>query len=269
MSEARVVFWKEVVMKKNYLVLLLITVLFSACNTRIASKPTITDESVQLPSETPVPPTPTMEAQPTPLPSPTPDPVIFRDDFNGALEIGWQWVREERNFWSLTNNPGWLEIMAGSGYVIHEDVSNLLVRTAPNGDFELETRMKFKPTSNFQIAGLLIFESVADHMLFGRAYCDKLACADDGYYFDLITGGVYLSENYARGAAETATVYFRLRSEGDEFTGYVSEDGLEWRVIGTHTSKMNPLYVGLMVGQVDRSEPIPAQFDYFMITALQ
>ena len=102
-----------------------------------------------------------------------------------------------------------------------------------------------------------------------RRFCDAQLCADDGYYFDLATAGRYNAENFGRSAAETETVYYRLRREGNQFTGSISEDGLEWLTIGTHTSNLNPIYVGLAAGQSDRSEPIPAQFDYFMITMLE
>jgi beta-xylosidase len=254
-------------MKKFYSILL-VALVFSACSSPEASSPTQTNTLVTAPVDTPVPTTPTMEARPTPLPSPTPDPMIFRDDFNSAFESGWQWIREDANLWSMSNNPGWLEIMAVSGYVINGDMDNVLVRPAPDGDFELETRIKFKPLNNFQIAGLLIFENPTNYMLFGRAYCDAQICADDGYYFDFATRGVYLSENFARAAAETETVYFRLRREGNEFTGYASENRLDWLEIGTHVGDIDPLFVGLATGQTDPSEPILAQFDYFMITAL-
>lgn len=251
-------------MKKQFFVIGLMIFILSACS--ILSTPTSfpTNTPVPTSTETPIPPTATS----TPEPSPTPDPILFRDDFEGSLKDGWQWIRENQKYWSLTNNPGWLEIMARSGSVSDGNVNNLLLYPAPEGNFELETRLNFKPTGNFQIAGLLIYESADQHIQFGRAFCNAPQCAGDGFYLDLITGGNFSSENFATRAPEVDTVYLRLRREGSTFTGYVSIDGKQWNLIGAHKIALQPLFVGLVAGQAVGSVPKPAQFDYFIITRL-
>ncbi|GAI43350.1 unnamed protein product, partial [marine sediment metagenome] len=55
--------------------------------------------------------------------------------------------------------------------------------------------------------------------------------------------------------------------EGNIFTSHFSEDGNKWQLVGTHTNKMNPIYVGLVAGQSTYSFQL-AQFDYFIINAL-
>lgn len=249
-------------MKKNLFGLVLLVFVLSACGAPATLAPIPTNTLAPLPTETPVPPTA------TPEPSPTPDPLLFRDDFDGVLDNSWQWVREDNKYWSLTNNSGWLEIMARSGGVGAGNVKNLLLRKAPEGNFELETRIKFKPTGNYQIAGLLIYESAAEHILFGRAFCNAPQCAGDGYYMDLISDGNFTPENFATKATEIETVYLRLRREGNVFTAYASENGAEWKVIGAHKGSMKPLFVGLVAGQAVNSTPKPAQFDYFVINSL-
>lgn len=234
-----------------------------ACGAPATSAPVIpTSTSVPLPTETPLPPTETL------VPSPTVDPLIFRDDFEGSLGEGWEWVREDKKSWSLTNNAGWLELMARAGYVGDGTVNNMLLRQPPDANFELETQLKFKPAGNFQIAGLLIYESGANYVLLGRAFCDAPQCARDGYYFDQIADGNFTSENFGTAAPESDTVYLSLRREENTYTAYAREDGKEWKVIGTHFSGMNPLFVGLVAGQAVNSVPKPAQFNYFTINAL-
>ena len=258
-------------MKKISLLLVLAALMLSACGAPAApapeptlpptQPPATTSTEVPPPTATPLPPTE------TPEPSPTPDPLLFRDDFEEALGEGWQWVREDPNTWSLTNNPGWLEIVVSNGNVSEGSIDNLLLRPAPEGNFELETKLNFKPTGDFQIAGLLIYESAANFVQYGRAFCDFPQCANDGFYIDMVVGGGMIPENFAVAAPETEVVYLRLRREGNIYTAYASEDGQEWKLIGSHTSEMKVMFVGLVAGQA-WSAPKKAQFDYFVINSL-
>lgn len=226
------------------------------------SPPLPTNTSIPEPTSTPIPPTATLE------PSPTPDPLLFRDDFEGSLGEGWAWTRENKKSWSLTKNPGWLEIIARPGYVGGGNLDNVLLRPIPNGNFEIETKLNFKPVGDYQIAGLLIYESAANYLQFGRAFCDAPSvCAKDGFYVDLSTNGNLDGQNLATPAENTEIAFLRLRREGNKYTAYASHDGQEWRLIGEKTSDMNPLFIGLMAGQA-WSAPQPAQFDYFIVNQI-
>jgi beta-xylosidase len=218
------------------------------------------------PTQTPIPPTST--PTPTTVPSPTPLPVLFHDDFDGSLGEGWHWMHERSRDWSLTSEPGWLQIMARAGGIQDGTLRNLLVREAPAGNFELQTGLRFRPTGNFQLAGLLVYLDDQDNIAFGRAYCNVGACVGDGFYMDLRNGGVFSPQNYATKAPETDLVHLRLRRVGDALTGLFSTDGENWTIIGIHHGSWKPLFVGLLAGQAVNSVPGPAQFDYFTITAL-
>lgn len=257
-------------MKKTAFLIIALIFMLSACAAPVtpAPEPTApplppapTDTPVPVPTATSVPPTA------TPEPSPTPDPLLFKDEFEGSLGEGWQWIREKPSAWSLTNNPGWLEIFVSSGHVAEGNLDNQLMRPIPEGNFELETKLKFKPTGDFQLAGLLIYESAANFIQFGRAFCDYPQCANDGFYMDVTRDGNLNPENFSVAAPATDTVYLRLRREGNTYTTYASEDGKTWKLIGAQKSLMKPLFVGLVAGQA-WSAPKPAQFDYFMINAL-
>jgi cytochrome c len=204
-------------------------------------------------------------AKPTPTPTPTPDILPYKDDFDGSIGPGWQWVKENKKMWSITNMPGWLEIIAGKGAV---SARNLLLRPIPEGNFELETKLKFEPVANYQIAGLIIYYNTANLIQFGRAYCNRRpACVDDGFYFDMNIKGKPLEGNFATPAPAMDTVYLRLRREGNTYTSSYSEDGSRWTQIGVHTSEMQPKSVGLAAGQSTIGS-LPAQFDYFVINKL-
>jgi beta-xylosidase len=226
------------------------------------SPPLPTNTSIVEPASTPIPPTATLE------PSPTPDPLLFRDDFEGSLGEGWAWTRENKTSWSLTNNPGWLEIVARPGYVGDGTLDNILLRPVPDGNFEIETKVTFKPVGDYQLAGLLVYESAANFLQFGRAFCDAPnVCAKDGFYVDLVVNNNSDGQNLATAAQNTEIAYLRLRREGNKYTMYASHDGQEWQLIGEKTSEMTPLFIGLLAGQA-WSAPQPAEFDYFVVNQL-
>ncbi len=253
-------------MWKPALFVLLTMSLLAACGTPAAvptvAPPTATDTPVP-PTDTPVPPTATLE------PSPTPDPLLFRDDFEGALNPAWHWIAEKPAYWSLTTMPGWLRITARAGGFAAGTATNVLVQPAPQGSFELETRLNFRPGGNYQIAGLLVYESNKSYAFFGRAFCDNRQCAKDGFYFDMTVNGQFQAQNFATKAPDVDIVYLRLRREGDAYTAYASEDGQTWTLIGQHTQPLNPLFVGLWAGQAAGSVPRVAAFDYFPIPAVK
>jgi beta-xylosidase len=248
-------------MKKILFILVLTVFVLSACGTS-STTPTPTKSPAVL--QTVIPTQGIIDLSV----NPTPGPLIFRDDFNGALDSSWQWTRENNKNWSLTSNVGWLEIMAGSGSVGAGDVENLLMRQVPAGNFELETSLKFKPTGNNQFAGLIIYESAKSYVQFGRGFCDAPKCTGDGYYLNSVSGGTSIPDNSTAKALESDTVALRLQRQGNLFTAFVSENGAEWKVISTNNNSLLPLSVGLIVGQGINTTPIPAQFDYFVINAM-
>jgi beta-xylosidase len=224
------------------------------------------------PTTLPLPPTPDLQQMPVDEPAPTAastaDPLIFRDDFEGALADGWQWQSENAGQWSLERSPGWLEITAGSGFVRDGSLENLLLRPLPASDFEMETRLIFKPTANFQFSGLIAYESDADFIQFGRAFCSSPQdCANDGLYLDVRVQGSYTDDNFAIPAPGVDTLFLRLRREGDTFTSYYSEDGSNWVLVGVYSGAMIPSSIGLLAGQ-STSGSLPAQFDYFSTAPL-
>jgi beta-xylosidase len=215
------------------------------------------------PTNTPVPPTETLE------PTQTPDPVIFLDNFDSSLSEGWNWTKENKNTWSLTKNPGWLEIMVSRGGIGNGNLDNVLLRPVPDGNFEIETSVNFQPTGDFQFAGIVVYESAANFIQFGRAFCDyPNVCANDGFYVDNTSGGTYEQGNFATSAKNNEISYLRFRREGNKYTAYASQDNVEWQLIGEKTNDMNPKFIGLLAGQA-MSAPKPAQFDYFKVIQVQ
>lgn len=250
-------------MKANYIILTA-TLLIVACG-RLSQPPAIEASAIppaQQPAEPPA--QPPAQIPPT---EPILDPNYFRDDFDIQLGTGWAWLHEDPSNWSLTAVPGALQINAGAGHVNDETVTNLLLRAAPSGDFQIETKLTFRPNADFQFAGLIIYESPPNLIQAGRAFCDiPDVCVGEGLYVDYYNSGSFVTPNFAAAYTESE-IYLRLVRQNDTYTFQTSSDGSEWTLRGGTVSQMNPLQIGLVAGQ-NASSVIPALFDYFEVRSL-
>ncbi|HEM61614.1 MAG TPA: hypothetical protein ENO24_04935, partial [Chloroflexi bacterium] len=189
---------------------------------------------------------------------------LFRDDFEGGLDTSWTWVREDPSLWSLSDAPGFLRITLSAEGL--NGTSNVLLCDAPEGDFAIETMLRLVPSSNFQFAGLLVYQDDLNALQLGRGYCAGTeVCLGDGIYFDYISSGELEGPNHATAADGQPVTYLRLQREGRTYTGYHSEDGTNWSVIGQHTADLSGVRVGLVASQAFEA-PAIADFDYFALS---
>ena len=253
--------------------LLIVIILLSACSMiprptpdpseQIVINPSAT--STIIPSITPTEIAPTLTPAP---PTPTADPNFFRDDFLEMLDAAWSWVREDPQNWSLIAVPGSLQINVAGGYVRAHTNSNLLLRPAPEGNFQVETQVTFRPADNFQFAGLIIYESDSDFIQAGRGYCKVTGCIGEGLYMDYYKEGVIVEPDFGLVFKEIDPIRLRLSRREDTYTFEASTDGKVWFIIGSHTSDLIPLQIGLVTGQRMKGNNLPAAFDYFEVRSL-
>ena len=225
--------------------------------------PLVSATATLIPSATSTPATPTASL------TSTPDRKFFRDDFNEELDSEWSWVREDPENWSLTALPGALQINVAGGYVAEETNPNLLLRSAPEGDFQIQTQLTFRPTRNYQFAGLIIYEDSSNFLQAGRSYCDSTGCAGSGLYMDLYVNGDIIPPDFGQGYRVFDPLLLRLSRQGDSYTFEASTNGKVWFLIGRHTSDMNPIQIGLVTGQRMSGENLPATFEYFEVRSPQ
>jgi beta-xylosidase len=250
--------------------LIIFPLLLSACAVNPLPATSPTDRVMRLPSVTPNPsatpsPTPT---QITPTVPSTPDPRFFRDDFTHVLDAQWSWVREDPLNWSLEEMPGALKINVESGSLPRHSNSNLLLRPAPQGDLLIETQVAIRPRENFQFAGLVIYESDSNFIQAGRAYCRTSACVGEGLYMHSYQNGRLVEPDFGQRYQDSDPVGLRLSRRGNIYTFEASTDGKVWFLVGSHTSEMEPLQIGLMTGEKLSGEAVPAVFDYFEVRSL-
>jgi beta-xylosidase len=215
-----------------------------------------------LPSATSTPVTPTVS------PTPTTDPRFFRDDFNEVLDAQWTWIREDPKNWSLQALPGALQINVAGGYVNAGTNPNLLLRPAPEGNFQITTQITFRPSRNYQFAGLIVYESNSNFIQAGRAYCNSIGCVGAGLYMNYYKNGKIVQPDFGQPFQEIDPLLLRLSRREKIFTFEASTDGKVWFIIGSHSSEMNPLQIGLVTGQRIKGENPPALFEYFEVSSL-
>jgi len=217
------------------------------------------------PTTVPLPATPMfLPTQAQLFPSAAP-PAGFRDDFDGTLAAGWQWLGEDPTHWNLTSTAGQLRIVIQPGNINDGQVRNFLVREAPQGNFEISTSVRLSPSSQFQLAGLLVYQGQGNAMQFGPAYAPCTGgSAGQCVYFDSYQGGQFGGANFATYVGGGSPAYLRLRRAGTTYTASYSADGSSWKEIGSHQSNIAPRYVGLIGAQGSNGET-PADFDFFTL----
>ena len=171
----------------------------------------------------------------------------------------------------LTDQPGVLRIVTQQGglYGTTNNARNLLIRSIPDADFLLSTRIFFHPSEDYQFAGLLVYQDDDNLLAFGRAFCDTPEiCVGDGVYFDKEEEGVGSAQNFATDIGPAGGLLLRLRRHGEQYHASVSVDGQPWIYVGTHTfdSSRAPIRVGFIADDSDTgATEIPADFEFFFV----
>lgn len=188
-----------------------------------------------------------------------------REEFDGKLSpgLGWTWLRQDNSAWSLAATQGWLRINLSTAGYLSGLPSNVLTISAPQGDFDIRTSVKFSPSQNFEFAGLVVLFGEKSVLQAGRAYCDLGGCPGSGFYFDNLQNGSAVGGNFGT-AGSSSTSQIRVVRQGNTYTAYYQTDGVNWVAIGSHTMTQQPVSIGLLAAQAPSAGPF-AEFDYFEI----
>ena len=144
----------------------------------------------------------------------------------------------------------------------------MLLRPAPEGNFQIETQVTLRPRQNFQFAGLIIYEADSHFMQAGREYCSAEGCMGEGLYMDYYQKGSVVKPDFGQLYRGSDPIRLRLNRMENTYTYEASTDGKVWFLIGTHASDLNPVQIGLVTGQHLKGEILTAVFDYFEVHSL-
>ena len=181
---------------------------------------------------------------------PTPSPTPFRKEaivvdtpikvsfstYSTDWPVGWVWIDPEEKYNATPHDvkSGALRIRLRSRKQLSgED------RTAPryvkaiSGDFQIETRIKFYPTQDFQGAGLLVYVNDANYLIFERAY-GGVGGGGGGIRLDRQTPDGYSAIVTPKDIqTDSPEVELRLVRSRGSFTAFWREDeNGEWREAG-------------------------------------
>ncbi len=153
--------------------------------------------------------------------------------------------------------------LTGSGQNIWgtSDFFSYLYQSGISGDFTIDVHVKsLMNTAGFAKAGIMVRQTLAANSQHAMALITRSNGA--GFYRRLTSGAT--SQNTLAAGVVTPE-WVRIVRSGDTFTGYYSEDGSTWNLIGNATVNMtDPVIIGLAVTSANAAQDNTAEFDNFM-----
>ena len=211
--------------------------------------------------------------QPTIEPTPTPFGQIFRDDFTESLQPRWIWLNENLKNWDFTEQ-GWLRIKS-EDLCLYDDSyqNNLLMRNPPADEkFIIEAHIIANAASNFQQAGIYLFEDEDNFFSVLRGYCDICPFKGKGIGSDYKINSK--RTNFNGRAINIDDVYLRIAVNYNkkEIIAYYATELDQWIQLRKIPITFNINQVGLGASNCDPDESynnLVALFDYFEISILE
>ncbi len=153
--------------------------------------------------------------------------------------------------------------LTGSGQDIwnQKDYFSYLYQDGKSGDFTLDVYVNsIENTHSWAKAGIMVRQSLASTSMHAMI----VVTPGNGVSFQRRTSDG-ASSNSTTTSAITAPVWLRLVRSGTTYTGYYSNDGVNWTSVGSDTVSMSdPVIVGLPVTSHDSAQDCDAVFDNFM-----
>jgi hypothetical protein len=181
----------------------------------------------------------------------------WKDGFDlPTLDGRWEWVREDNSLWSLTANPGNMQIISsGELYTTVNDQKNVLLTSAPNGDYRITTRVQASPTENIHGAAIYVYQDDDNYIELTRIYSNG-----QNVELRIEIGGVIQSFPVS---VTQNDILLRIVNEGDVYYGWFSEDnGTTWNFVEQFGVAFSNPRVGLGAKMGVTTTPLTADFDW-------
>ncbi len=188
-------------------------------------------------------------------------------NFKDGAPKGWEMIDPEKvNPSDFDTKDGVLRLRIPSGKDLYgENMTAPRLLKPVKGDFEIETRVKFSPTQDYQGAGILIFRNDNNYLRLERAF-GGTGGGESGIRFDKREDETYepvaMPDKFATSARE---VELKFRRVGKEFTAFWREAGkAEWVEVGKVTSSYpETVQIGLI--GVSTADEITAEFSFIKL----
>ncbi|MAF12151.1 hypothetical protein CMK11_17030 [Candidatus Poribacteria bacterium] len=192
--------------------------------------------------------------------------VVFQDEFDGTrLREGWEWT-DPREGAEWRERQGWLLLRVQPGQDLWRD-SNYdaprLLRPATE-DFSVETRLQITDETDPH-GGLLVWFRENAFIRLEKTSAQHAFRGDIRFEQHTARGGEPLVGR-GIGLAEARQLYLRIERRGNLFSGYASDNGVDWVSCGTAFASMgDPTRVGVHALCPGNMPPTATRFDYFKI----
>ena len=152
------------------------------------------------------------------------------ESFSSSIGSQWAWTNEDGARWSIAARPGNLRITTQAGDVAasSNNLKNLLLESAPSGDFEATTWIALDPAANNQQGFLAAYAGTDDYVLLSRAY-DGTQSPPDRLVLVREIGG---ARTTASAPVAASGLYLRITRYGTDYSGWYSFDGRSWERVG-------------------------------------
>lgn len=188
---------------------------------------------------------------------------------NEGIPEGWRWVDSEaamKGPVKYETAGGTLKFTVPSGKDMFGEN-----RTAPHmikpieGDFQIETRVKFDPRQDYQGAGLLIYIDGDNYVRLERAF-GGIDSGGSGIRLDARTRGEYRSVTPTGDVPTNAkSVDLRiLRTGNNLYAFWRIDENVEWKEIGDVENDF-PTTVQAGIIACSTAAPIPVEFSYIKL----
>ena len=105
--------------------------------------------------------------------------LLFQDNFDGKLGLGWSWVREHKAAWRVENGALEVRLEPGNLWGPANDAKNILVRAAPDpsaGPVEISVTVSNKPTAQYEQVDLVWYYDDSHMVKLGHELVDGKLC---------------------------------------------------------------------------------------------
>jgi regulation of enolase protein 1 (concanavalin A-like superfamily) len=199
------------------------------------------------------------------------------DEF-GSSTLGSQWFwaggSENSATWSLTAVPGKMEIRGENGDIwsTNNNQKNLLVQQPAFPDYQLETKLSFPNTTNYQGAGLIVYCDADNFIKLERGFNDGKFIRLVREFTDYANNNTLIKDNGSGTQVSDAIsgdIYLRLIKRGLAMSAYYSSNGTTWTQLGSTfnvPSIIERATVGLQAMNTNSGVTANGDFDYFHIT---
>ena len=185
--------------------------------------------------------------------------------FNGNLGSGWAWINPgEKASYHLT--PTGLTLSAPT----QSNLNPLYNFNAPRllrpitGNFTLETQLVFRPDTNFQSAGILLWQDSSTFLRFERGFGGK----NSGVFLQEWDHGVtpITVTSLAEYHITAGSIELRIQRQGDAITASWRELGQSWQPGGVTTLHFDRLSIGVdLIDDFNKLQTTSASYSSFSV----